>query len=176
MNRLLEKIPTFLQEYREYIKLTEAELPEFDLLIDEFKNITNAQFIFSCPEKWFKKLYEEPLGLNGEGLTIDERRVNVYNLYNNAIPYNKTTINNRIYVIVPKDKCQIIRKPHRVIVKLNNEYIDKKAAVYALLDSVIPLDMVIEVRVNMTTHGQLKKYKHGELKRYTHGEVKLLEV
>lgn len=175
MNRLLEKIPTFFQEYREYIAITEASIPEFDALQQVIKDLMNAQFIFSCPEKWFKQLYEEPLGLNGEGLTIDERRVNVYNLYNNAIPYNKTTINNRIYVIVPKDKCQIIRKRHRVIVKLNNEYIDKRAAVYALLDSVIPLDMVIEVRVNMTTHGYLKRYTHGELKRYTHGEIKLLE-
>lgn len=176
MNRLLERIPTFLQEFREYIKLTEAKIPEFDLIKEQINKISDAQFIFKCPEEWFKELYEEPLGLNGEGLSIDERRVKVYNLYNNGIPYNKVTVNNRIYAIIPKDKCEIIRKRHHVTVKIHPDYMDKANIVYQLLDSVIPLDMVIKVRVRATTFAQLKKYTHGELKIYTHGQIKLLEV
>lgn len=151
MNRLLEKIPTFLQEYREYIKITETEIPEFDLLLECYRDLTNAQFIFKCPEKWFKTLYEEPLGLSGEGHTIEERRVAVYNLYNNGIPYNRTTVNNRVYAIIPKDKCDINISTHRVVVKISGEFFDKKDIVYTLLDTVIPLNMIIKIELKGNT-------------------------
>lgn len=176
MNRLLEKIPTFLQEYREYIKITEAEIPEFDLLLNYYQDLTNAQFIFKCPEQWFKKLYEEPLGLNGDGLTIDERRVIVYNLYNNAIPYNRTTVNNRIYALIPKEKCDIVITSHKVVVKISGEYIDKKDIVYNLLDTVIPLNMIIRIELKGNPWNKLSTYTWGYLKPHLWDEILKNEV
>ena len=84
---LLEYLPEFLREYREFQYIAEAEKPEFEKCWDEIERSINNQFISTADSDGISR-FEKMLKITPEeNDNIESRRSRVLARWNDTIPY-----------------------------------------------------------------------------------------
>ena len=108
--KLIEYMPPFLKDVREFIRIFEAEDKVITKLNDDIKALTNEVIVKTANSYGIEK-YEKIYRIKNKSETIETRRLNILLKINNRVPYTlkwliKTlneTIGENSYTLTVKD-------------------------------------------------------------------------
>lgn len=171
---LIEYIPGFLREIKEY----KAIFPVFDTEIsnidDLLKNLLDGQFIYYCNEEYLK-LFETIVGIESYDKDIEKRRKAVILKFNEKLPYTMSRLKESLSFICGQNfSLFLIYNQYRLILRIlqDSEVLNECEK---LLDRMVPAN-INWVIVVFNTHEIVGKFKHSYLKEFTHSEIKEIPI
>lgn len=170
IRRLIDYLPSFIQEYHEMNKMMEVEQSEVDGLWVACGNALDDMFISYATENGVKR-WEKIVGITPKDTdTLDERKFRILTKMNQELPYTIVKLNESLTVLCGKDGFEIELQPsnYHINVKLalsnQNNYQD----VVDLLNKMIPANLTKKVQIMYNGYKNLTQYTHSELTTYTH--------
>ncbi len=142
---LIEHLPPFLQEFREYNYITDAENPEFQLVSNESERIKNNQFIESSDlvgiAKFEKLLNIVPLVDD----TLEARISRVLTRWNDAIPYTYRSLIERLEVLCGQGNYTIELRPnlYELDLKVYLPFSGQVNELEYMLSYIVPANIVV---------------------------------
>lgn len=171
---LLEYLPQTLQGIQEFTQITKTEQKEADGLWAEFGHaLDDVSIVTATPEGLAR--YEEPLGiLPKTTATPDERRFVLLARYNEQLPYTRRILEQRLEALCGVNGYSVdvdpTEKTIRVLVaRTARTNFDEVAA---LLERVIPCNMMIYLSIKYNQHTTFGDYTHEELSAHTHYDLR----
>ena len=171
---LIDYLPPFLQGYREIQAIMTAENPEFQAVSDEGQVVLDNTFIMYCSEKGIAR-FEKMLGIYPLPTdTLDSRRSRVLTRWNEQLPYTMRTLKQQLEALCGKDgySIELYNDAYTIEVKVNLIAKSNFDDVDALLQRVIPANMIIDLRLIYNQHLTLKQFTHAHLQTYTHNQLR----
>lgn len=173
--KLIEYLPEFLRDIKEYEAiLTLAEQPEMVALWEAEENALNDQFIEDATEngvsRWEKILRIVPKSTQ----SLDERKFSILTRMNEQLPYTMTSLKQRLEALCGKDGYSVELETNKFILKVRialaakNNYKD----VSAMLEQIVPANMIIDMNLMYNQHQTISKSTHGQLSAYTHERLR----
>ena len=172
--KLINYLPYVIREYDVLPAIMEGEQPEFEAAWAYADDLLNNQFVHTAGNlglsRWEKILEITPKGTD----TIDDRRFRVLSVLNAQLPYTLTQLR-----VILESLCgpgnfsaEIAEGTYilkvRITVQAKNNYDD----VEALLERVVPVNIVIDLAQLFNTHTDLPPFTHAQLATYTHYELR----
>lgn len=174
-----EYLPPPVCNAEEFKALTEAENPEFNLILERLKEAYGELFILTA-EGWGLEIWEEALGITPESTEKDE----------DSLRQRRAEILSRLYI----GKPYTFRRVYEILAELcgGEDYVGMKYAdsaysldvllslkvknlkktILELLRKITPANIALEADLDYNTHGRLGRLlTHGEMESFTHGEL-----
>ena len=172
---LIEYLPEFLRNVREYKAiLTDGVEPEIVVLFRAIEDALNNQFIQDADEYGVQR-WENILGITYKSdYTLDERKFAILTKINEQLPYTTRSMEKRLESLCGKDNYSVNVDVNNFTVNIGvaltarNSYND----VYAMLEEVVPANMVINLYLIYEQNKNWYGYTHEQLKAYTHNELR----
>lgn len=124
---LLNYLPEFLQENREFKEIMKTEDEELLTLNNEVENIKKETIISEASEIGISR-YEEILGIKkNTELNLEERRLIVKNLFLNRAPFTIKWLSNKLESICGKDNYDIIIDYNNFSINIQIGYLFQEA-------------------------------------------------
>ena len=163
---LVSYLPPFLAEFKEIAVALEAENPEFVLVWDAAERVLQNEFIETADEYGIAR-FEKILNiLPSTEDTLESRRVRVQSHWFGTTPYTLSQIRDMLETLCGSGNCSValVSNEYTLVVKIalaaKSNYTDVKA----LLERVVPVNMVIDLRQLYNTHAQLSIFTHAQLR------------
>lgn len=144
---ILKYLIPLLQEYKEYTTIAKCIEPELDLLWREIEFIKNNNYIHSSTEFGVKKR-EDMLKLYPfENETLDDRKFRLLAKEIDKLPYTHRALIKKLDYLCGEDgySLHIDHSNHIVQVVLTINSQSNANSVKELLESIIPLNMIIKI-------------------------------
>ncbi len=143
---LMNHIPFFMKEIKEFQNIMNAENPEFDLLQDGSIDMMNNQFIQDSTEygveRW-EKLLNITLSKNE---TLDERKKMILTLTNNTTPYTIRNLKKILSNICEEDLIVYYEnKTFTLTIRFFSDLHGKLEKIQNLLNEIVPANLIINV-------------------------------
>ncbi len=155
-----------------------AEQPEFDKLWDNITSAYDDQFIGTATEYGVAR-WESMLGLQPKASeNLDSRKFRITSVINETLPYTYTMLEQTLEMLCEEDGYVISIEPsnYTIDVKVAMKAKTKYDEVKALLDRVVPANMVINLSLKYNQHSLLAEFTHREFKGRTHNELRNEEL
>ena len=172
--RLIDYLPSFMQEYRELAVVMETEQSEIDRLWTMAENALADQFILDATETGVRR-WESMLGVSPKDTdTLDERKFRILTLLNQELPYTLRKLEQALINLCGEGEFSIDLKPaeYHVEVRLalsnENNYLE----VVNLLKKMIPANMTQWVQIMYNNNAVLMQFTHAQLSAYTHKQLR----
>lgn len=141
---LMNHVPFFMKEVKEFQNIVKAENPEFDLLQDVSIDIMNNQFIQDSTEygveRWEKLLSITP----SKNETLDERKRMILTLINNTTPYTVRNLKKMLYNICEEDLIvHYENETFTLTIRFFSDLHGKLEQIQSLLNEIVPANLVI---------------------------------
>ncbi|MCI8876485.1 MAG: DUF2313 domain-containing protein [Lachnospiraceae bacterium] len=171
---LSEYLPEYFRQFKDIEQVMDTESIELQNIRASHRTIKDNRFIIDCNEDGLNR-YEKILGITPKGNeTKEKRRFRLLVRWNTAMPYNF------VYLLKQLDmlcgglgyRASMDFKNQTLAVKV--ELVSKSMvdSVAAMLDAVLPCNILYSVELLYNQHKTLSPFTHGELKRYTHKELR----
>lgn len=148
--RLIELLPEFLQQYREYQVIMDAEQEELDRIQQRISDMLSDAFTDTATEEGIARR-EQMYHMVPEGVSLEERRLAVKTQESGILPYTIRQYRNMLAAICGGGKYQVDLDPeaYTLYVKLDAEQAGKNeyallAAVRRMSRKVIPANLVYD--------------------------------
>lgn len=172
---LIEYIPPFLREIREYKAIfNNAEQPEITSIWKAINDVSNDQFILDATENGVSR-WEKILGIIPKAtLTLDERKFTILTKINEQLPFTITTLKEQLKTLCGEDgySLNLDNNNYNLNVKIaltaKNNFEDVKA----LLKRIVPANLLISVSLKYNQQELLNRYTHEHLQIYTHYQLR----
>lgn len=144
---LIDYLPEFFQEIKEYKEIMSTEDIEIDSLKEQVNNSKEETSIQNATEYGIKR-YEKILGIKeNANLNLDERRLIIKNLFLNRAPFTIKWLCNKLEAICGKENYDIIIDYHNFSINIQIGYLFEEATEELRKDliNVIPanLDLLV---------------------------------
>lgn len=178
MNKLIEYLPPYLQDYRELVAITDAEQPEIELVNKAIDLVLSEQFVeslneYGC-ERWEKmlKIAVKPTD------TLEIRRYQILSKMLQDLPYTIRRLHQALTRLCGAEYYNVILKHKEYFLQIwiEVESHEKREIVIDTVKRMIPANLILDVQINYRTHGWLKENKltHGAMRKYTHNGVRVI--
>lgn len=171
---LINYLPYVIREYVEYQGIMAGEQPEFERAWDSMDNLLDNQFISTAGNiglsRWEKILKITPKGTD----TLEDRRFRILTRINEELPYTISQLKNILKTLCGEGNYSIEMEEgtYQLVVKIGlaakNNFNDAEA----LLNRVVPQNIVINLLQLYNTHSQLTPYTYSQLTIYTHSQLR----
>ena len=168
--KLIDYLPPVLQQTREMQAVMEGEQPAVAGLWDAWKTVLDALFVRYANEQGLAR-WERMLGIRPRGTdSMEVRRVAVLARLNEQLPFTERTLRLMLDGVCGPGgyTLEIIYREYRVFVRVHlweKRAMDEAAA---LLERVVPANMVIDLGLRYNTHRMLRPRLHRMLRGTTH--------
>lgn len=172
--KLIDYLPSFLAEYREYQQIMTIEQTEFDSILTRIDLLLENQFITSCDEGTVDR-YEHMYGIAPiAGSNLEERKFNLLAKINSELPYTHKKLEEMLANLCGESGflLSINANQYLIHVKVALEAKNNTAAVEEMLRAILPVNQAFEVSLLYNQHETLADYTHAQLATYTHGELR----
>lgn len=172
--QLTQYLPFVVRNVDVFQGITTGEQPEFELAWDRTDNLLNNQFINTADEnglaRWEKILDITPKGTD----TLEERRFRILTRWNEELPYTLPQLRVILETLCGPGNysADVERGTYILIVKVGLAAKNNFADVEALLERIVPQNMVFNVVQLYNTHLELSAYTHAQLSAYTHDQLR----
>lgn len=172
--RLIQYLPPLFQEIQEFQKITAAEQQEANALWSEFDAAHDDLSILTATEQGLAKL-ERPLGVQSKATaTPEERRLVLLARYNEQLPFTRRVLEQQLRNLCGPGGYTLTINPAAktadVLVALTAKANFDEVA--ALLERVLPCNMVIVLGLKYNQHETLARFTHARLAARTHNELR----
>lgn len=174
--KLIEYLPECLREVKENKAiLTMAEQPEMENLWGAVDDVMNDQFILDATENGVSR-YEAIMKIAPKAnQSLDDRKFAILTKNNEQTPFTFASLKQKLGLLCGEDGYCVTRDVKnkiltvRVALTSKNNYGD----VEALLERVVPANMVIDLSLMYDQYIKVEKYKHGQLyNNFTHEQLR----
>lgn len=167
---LIEYLPPILQDVREYKGIMYTEQDEFSNAWDAADEVFNAQFVNDTTEESIKR-WEKVLSITPKAsATLDDRKFAIITRINESVPYTMTTVRQVLDTLCGTDGYSIVldNDNYMLTVKIDRSVRNQFDAVNDLLNRVVPMNLVLDLKLLYNTHEVISGYTHDELSAQTH--------
>jgi hypothetical protein len=171
---LIDYLPRFLQEIREYKALTDTEQPEMTLLWDELDDVQKDQFVVTATingvSRWEAVLNIKPKASD----SLEDRKFRIMTRLNEQIPYTITGLRKQMETLCGAGNYEILldNGAYTLSVKVGlaakNNYDD----VDAMVNRMVPANLLVDISLKYNQHVTLEEYTHQQLASYTHYKLR----
>ena len=167
--KLINYLPEFLRDIREYKALTTVEDSEIDLLWKGVERAFNDQTVDTATEYGISRL-EKIMNINPKSMNMDERKTEIKTRLGQQLPYTEHTLRNTLNEfcgprkskhneILDGYKLEILPEEYilKVLISLWNK--SKKSVIDAMIRQMCPANMLCIVDLKYNTYGDLQKLK-----------------
>lgn len=158
--KLIEYLPDFLQEIREFKEIFKAEDVEIEKLLSAVDSLTK-EVIVNTAESYGLEKYEKIYGITDIAETIEGRRTNILFKMNNKVPYTLQWLISTLNVAIGEDNYNINLDYDNYKLTINVLAIYKNIAqdLEKSLRKEIPANLVLKVNLFQTE--EMQKYFGG---------------
>ena len=175
---LLEYLPEFIQEIKEMkiiMSVEENFLTGFDDNLNlAVKNVFKDQFINTATENGIKR-YEDMLKIvSRESEGLDVRRFRLFVRFNEKLPYTVPKLKEQLASLCGEDGYSIMLDVvnFNLVVKIALKSKGMVDEVRAMLERMVPLNMMLDLDLMYNQHMTAGKFTHKFLQKYTHKGVR----
>lgn len=172
--KLINYLPTFMQQYKELATIMETEQVEIDSLWSETNNVLSDQFILEATENGVKR-WENILEISPKDTdTLDERKFRILTKMNQELPFTLRKLEQILLNLCGNNmfSINVNAAEYHVEIKLalanKNNYQD----VVDVLKKMIPANMTQWVQIMYNNHNVLARMTHAEMATYTHEQLR----
>lgn len=172
--KLINYLPYVVRDYAEFKGILEAEQPEIETAWDFADDLLNNQFISTAGNvglaRWEKILEIVPKGSD----TLEDRRFRILTRLNEELPYTLPQLRNILETLCGSGNysAEIVEGTYILIVKVGLEAKNNFRDVEALLNRVVPENLVIDVTQLYNSHIVLSQFTHKQLSARTHEQLR----
>lgn len=144
---LINHVPFFMKEVKEFKSIVKAENPEFDLLQDTRIDMMNNQFILSSTEYGVKR-WEKLLNITpSQNDTLDKRKKMILTLMNNNTPYTIRNLKKILSNICEEDDLIIKydNETFTLTIQFFSDLYGKLEQIQNLLNEIIPANLIVNL-------------------------------
>lgn len=173
-NPLLGHLPTYLQTYRELVQIAQGEQDEIDDLWEAKDGVLNNAFIDDADEYGVSR-YEEMMSIVATpSETLDERKFAILTKVNEQLPYSMNALHALLITLCGEDgyTMTLTHEDYALDVVLSLAFKGKLGSVTALLERVVPCNLVTTTAILYNQHSTLANFTHTQLGRYSHYELR----
>lgn len=171
---MIDCLPEWLREFREIKILCEKYQLQMDEVWNAVESLWNNNFIQSLDEHGCDR-WEKLLKLKNNGMyTLQDRRNNIAGRLAEQRPYTFKKLCMILDALCGKDGYTIKLSPDKYTIKIKVMLTSKNMLndVKALLDRMIPANLVVDADLMYNVYGLLKSYTYKELKAYTYKQLR----
>lgn len=171
---LIDYFPYVMREFDAVKGIVEGEQPEFEQAWDTTDDLMNNQFINTAGNLGLSR-WEQILGITPKGTdTIEERRFRILTRINEELPYTLPQLRVILETLCGKGNCSadIEEGTYILIVKIGLAAKNNFSDVEALLNRVVPQNLLVQLFQLYNTHAELGRFTHERLGAYTHDQLR----
>ncbi len=171
---VINYLPDFLKEFREFKALAEAENPELLCAWEAYEELLKNQFVNDAEEPGVKR-WETILGLLPKGSdTLDTRRFRILTRLNEKLPYTRRILEQQLAALCGEGGYLVDIKngEYTLAVRVAMAARAKFEEVGSLLGRIVPANMVIDLSLLYNRHSKLAGFTHAELSARTHEQLR----
>lgn len=172
--KLINYLPYVVRDYAEFQGITGAEQPEFENAWAAVDDLLNNQFITTAGNLGLPR-WEKILGITPKGTdTLDDRRFRVLTRLNEELPYTLPQLRVILETLCGAGNYSAIGEEGTYILVVKIGLAAKKnfSDVEALLQRVVPANMVVDLSQLYNTHAELGRFTHAQLAAFTHDHLR----
>ncbi len=172
--KLINYLPEVLRNFREFEKTFEVEQPEFEKLWEEVSKVLKDQFVSDSTERgvlrWEKLLKIVPKATD----SLEVRKVVILGKLNRQLPYTFKRLYDLLTIICGENEFEIELHHDIYLLLLKGDLVIKErfAKIYALLQEVVPANVVVDFILLYNQHLALEPFTHGQLEGYKHIQLR----
>lgn len=143
--KLIDLLPEFVQQFKEFKEIMEAEDEQMDLIDKNVQRILNNAFIADCDEYGIKK-YEALLNITPiADDTLESRKSRVLLQWNDALPYTYRTLIKRLDTFCGPGNYEIESdlKNYTLMLKTHLSMPGQVQELEKMIDCIIPFNIVV---------------------------------
>lgn len=148
MSKILEYLPPFLREYREFGAIANAEEPELQRITEEGLRILRNQFIETADEDGIAE-FEKMLGiLPSKSDSLESRRARVFSRWFTELPYTLKAFLAKLAGLSDYGKIAVsVDFDHyRIAVDTDFELYGQTDEIERIVDLMFPCNIIAELR------------------------------
>lgn len=171
---LLDYLPDYLHEYAEIRAIMAAQQGTVDQLWADLYAVLDGMYIATAGDAYLAR-WEAVLRIDAKPTaTLDERRFSLLARLNENLPYTMNMLHQQLRTLCGAEGYRIILDAgaYTLGVKVDLGVKSKYNDVAALLERMVPANMIIDLSLLYNTHEVLGQYTHGQLAAYTHRELR----
>ena len=172
--KLINYLPYVVRDYAEFQGIAGAEQPEFENAWAAVDDLLDNQFISTAGNMGLSR-WEKILGITPKGTdTVEDRRFRVLTRLNEELPYTLPQLRNILETLCGEDNysADVEEGTYQLLVKIGLAAKNNFNDVEALLNRVVPENMVITLLQLYNTHAQLAACTHAQLAAFTHDRLR----
>jgi len=147
---LLNHLPPFIREYKQFQDIINSENPEFQNVEKEIEILLNNQFIESCNEAGISR-FEKLMSITpAEDDDLQTRIKRVASRWNSEIPYTYEVLDSKLRDLCFTDeyyKIDLDENNYTIEIMLKVDVIDRLEEVKYLLGYILPVNLVREIKL-----------------------------
>ena len=172
--KLMDYLPRFLQEIREFQAIANTEQPEFADLWDNLDDVLDDQFIGTATEngiaRWENMLQIQPKASD----SLEERRFRIMTRVNEQLPYTITGLRRQLETLCGAGNYEAVLNSgaYTLYVKVGLAAKKNYDDVEAMVNRMVPANLIVNITLKYNQHMTLGAYTHQQLAAYTHDELR----
>lgn len=172
--RLINYLPFIIRDYAEVQGITESQQPEFEQAWKSAEDLLDNQFISTAGNmglsRWERILEIIPKGTD----TLEDRRFRIMTRINEELPYTIPQLRNILKTLCGDGNysAEVVEGTYNLVVKVGVAAKKNFSDVEALLDRVVPQNMIVNLSQLYNTHAEVGLFTHEQLAAYTHDHLR----
>jgi len=146
--KLIEYMPLFLKEVREFNEIFDVEDIELDVLKLAIEKLLK-EIIVKTADGYGLERYERIYGISNVAESIEARRVNILFKMNNRIPYSFSWLVNMLDEMIGRENyvINLEYENYRLMINVLDYYKDIAKELEIVLRRQLPANMVLKVTI-----------------------------
>ena len=119
--------------------------------------------------------WEKLLGIIPKGTeTLEERRFKILSRLNERLPYTLPQLKNILETLCSAGNysAEVMEGTYQLVVKIGLAAKSSFSDVEALLERVVPRNMIVNLLQLYNTYAEIGRFTHGQLAAYTHNQLR----
>lgn len=119
--------------------------------------------------------WEKLLGIIPKGTeTLEERRFKILTRLNERLPYTLPQLKNILETLCSAGNysAEVMEGTYQLVVKIGLAAKSSFSDVEALLERVVPRNMIVNLLQLYNTYAEIGRFTHGQLAAYTHNQLR----
>lgn len=171
---LNDYLPTFIANTKEFQELFKVLQPKINELYEKGDNILKDMFVLGSSEEATKR-YEKIVGIVPKlSDSLIKRQLDILAIYNEVPPFTEDRLKELLTSLLGEDgfTFSIDIQTYTVKVVLNRKKLEFLNEVNDMLERVVPMNMIIDYKVDKNIWLDLTTFKWAELKDATWEEAR----
>ena len=166
--------PAVIDKIREFKVIATAQDPELTELWQAIEDVANDQYIESATPSGVKRLEDILRIVPRATETIEDRKFQILARWNEQLPYTDRSLRERLTTLCGPDGFTMAVDTMGYEIRVRIELVVKNQfdAVGALLEDIVPMNMIIDLDLRYNQHRTLAQFTHAELGAYTHKQLR----